>query len=191
MKDIVFNFFESQKDLVIIDLGIVKAGIQEIKRLVFRILESCPKLEEFRLQTEDPFDLIMDLELSEFPRFLTLISKLKYMNLPFEWSSGPWYSALELNSVTLNLTQLQLDDVNDDLCIAILRRCTSLQDLELGRCVDDTLQTIFQYLVSEIPEKECSGWNRLFFFYRSDFAEERKIMRYRHTCVFFSQNFAF
>lgn len=152
MKDTVFNFFKSQKNLKVIRLGVVKAGHREIKQLVFHILESCPKLEEFLLKGES-----MDLEVSEVSRFVALISKLKCMHLRclpfFNQSPGPLCSALQLNSINLNLISLRLELTNVHLYTAILRRCTSLQHLHLVRCFDDTLQTIFQYLVSELPEK--------------------------------------
>ena len=150
MKDTLFKFFESQKNLKVIRLGIAEAGYQEIKQLTFHILESCPRLEEFCLTTKLCH---VELAVSEVSRFVSLISRLKVLSLSFTLSPspGPSCPALDPSAIHLNLTSLKLgyDEMDIHLCIAILRRCTSLQHLDLARCSDDTLQTIFQYLVSD------------------------------------------
>ena len=152
MKDTVFNFFKSQKDLKVIRLGLKGANNREMKQLIFHILESCSKLEEFRLE-KTPWEP-MNIEDSEISRFVSLISKLKFMDLPFNpMSPSSDFSCLALKSHSMNLISLKLEFVNIDLCAAILRGCTSLQHLALATCVDDTLQTIFQYLVSELLKK--------------------------------------
>ena len=124
-----------------------------MKSLTFRILESCPNLQELEMETHGQ---PLNLESNDLPHFFSLISKLKYLDIPpFNVTPHPrMQEVIQHLPELFNLTTLRLANsiqVNDDLCGALLERyCPSLQHLKLRKISDKLLQIIFKNLVSKL-----------------------------------------
>lgn len=102
----------------------------------------------------------MQLEPSEVPRFISSISKLKFLSLSFKVNDSKRVSSFynELaNTVPLNLMSLKWNNYslnNLDFICAFLQRCSaSLKHLHLRECSNTLLQTILEYLVSELTNE--------------------------------------
>ena len=140
----------TQKDLSILRIGDSACEIRNRGSPEFRILDYCPKLRV--LQCDSP---IINLELADLPRLVSLISILQSCSLRFEVNMSPdtpMYEVIKHLPERFDLTTLEYGNstTNEKLCIALLERCPSLRRLKLYFVSDEILQTIFKHLVSKL-----------------------------------------
>ena len=148
----LFNFFSSQKELRTVFLNFKNCpDNKKLRKIVFHILESCPKLREFCF---DYYDTCFELDEWYFERFARLTSRLKLLTLGLN-NYGPSITPkmFPIAKGAGNLTILGLVknsfSMTDEVGSALLQRYTSLEHLELSVGSDFLMQKILEFLVSD------------------------------------------